>query len=81
MDRVDELKKEIEDLKKQYNLRSTSDGDKQIITDKIKDLALEIRKLTTTVDQKIVPVLGSDTMADKRTVRQSKFVNSTMIRI
>ena len=81
MDRVDELKKEIEDLKKQYNLRSTSDGDKQIITDKIKDLALEIRKLTTTVDQKVVPVLGSDTMADKKIVRQSKFINSTMIRL
>jgi septation ring formation regulator EzrA len=81
MDRVDELKKEIADLKKQYNLRSTSDGDKQIITDKIKDLALEIRKLTTTVDQKIVPVLNSDTIADRKTARQSKFLNSTMIRL
>lgn len=81
MSRVDELKAEIKELQKKYNLRSTSDSDKQIITDRIHDISLEIRKLTETVDKKVVPVIGNDIIANKKVVKQSSFINSSMIRL
>lgn len=78
---VERLKKELKDLESQYDSRYVSDADRQIITDKIREIALKIREIDGGVEKRIVPVIGASTVANKQTPRMSRFMNSESFRI
>ena len=78
---VERLKKELKDLESQYDSRYVSDADRQIITDKIRETALKIREIDGGVEKRIVPVIGANTIANKKTPRISRFLNSESFRI
>ena len=62
--KIDELKKEIEQITEQINKRRLSPSEVQVMNDLIADKKREIEKLSKT-GQTISPVIGAPTIADK----------------